>query len=72
MKIAKTFDEKEYKNLSSEIMNNHYLQQFAEKMMELSNRLHEIEDDDVLRDDIDIKDDYLPAIQEFIMNITGL
>ncbi len=72
MKIAKTFDEKEYKNLSSEIMNNHYLQQFAEKMMELSNRLNEIEDDDVLRDDIDIKDDYLPAIQEFIMNITGL
>lgn len=72
MKIAKTFDEKEYKNLSSEIMNNHYLQQFAEKMMELSNRLNEIEDDDVLRDDIDIKEDYLPAIQEFIMNITGL
>jgi len=72
MKIAKTFDEKEYKDLSSEIMNNQYLQQFVEKMMELSNRLNEIEDDDVLRDDIDIKDDYLPAIQEFIMNITGL
>lgn len=40
-------------------------------MMGLSNRLNEIEDDDLFDNALDIKEDYLPAIQEFIMNITG-
>ena len=72
MKVATTFEEKEDRNLPLEITKNEYLNKFADKMMNLSNRLNEIEDDDDFRDDIDIKEDYLPAIQEFIMNITGL
>ena len=72
MKVATTFEEKEDRNLPLEVTKNEYLNKFADKMMNLSNRLNEIEDDDDFRDDIDIKEDYLPAIQEFIMNITGL
>lgn len=72
MKIATTFEEKEDRNLPLEVTKNEYLNKFADKMMNLSNRLNEIEDDDDFRDDLDIKEDYLPAIQEFIMNITGL
>lgn len=72
MKIATKFEEKEDKNLPLEVTKNEYLNKFADKLMSLSNRLNEIEDDDDFRDDLDIKEDYLPAIQEFIMNITGL
>ena len=72
MKIATTFEEKEDRNLPLEVTKNEYLNKFADKLMSLSNRLNEIEDDDDFRDDLDIKEDYLPAIQEFIMNITGL
>lgn len=72
MKIATTFEEKEDRNLPLEVTKNEYLNKFAYKLMSLSNRLNEIEDDDDFRDDLDIKEDYLPAIQEFIMNITGL
>lgn len=72
MKIATKFEEKEDRNLPLEVTKNEYLNKFADKMMYLSNRLNEIEDDDDFRDDLDIKEDYLPAIQEFIMNITGL
>jgi len=72
MKVATTFEEKEDRNLPLEVTKNEYLNKFADKMMNLSNRLNEIEDDDDFRDDLDIKEDYLPAIQEFIMNITGL
>ena len=72
MKVATTFEEKEDRNLPLEVTKNEYLNKFADKMMNLSNRLNEIEDDDDFRDDLDIKEDYLPAVQEFIMNITGL
>lgn len=72
MKVATKFEEKEDRNLPLEVTKNEYLNKFADKMMNLSNRLNEIEDDDDFRDDLDIKEDYLPAIQEFIMNITGL
>ena len=72
MKVATKFEEKEYKNLPLEVTKNEYLNEFADKMMNLSNRLNEIEDDDYFRDDLDIKEDYLPAIQEFILNINGL
>jgi hypothetical protein len=41
-------------------------------MMHLSNRLNQADDNDDFADDIDIKRDYLPAIQEFILNINGL
>ena len=59
---------KEELNLSQ----SKYLNDFAQKLMNLSNRLNEIEDDDYLRDDIDIKEDYLPDIREFIFKVTGL
>ena len=72
MRAATTFEEKEDRNLPLEVTKNEYLNKFADKMMNLSNRLNEIEDDDDFRDDLDIKEDYLPAVQEFIMNITGL
>jgi hypothetical protein len=49
-----------------------YLNEFAQKLMNLSNRLNEVEDDDVFRDDLDIKTDYLPDIREFIFRVTGL
>ena len=72
IKIATNFDEIQEHELSKGIMDNPYLQQFANKMMELSNRLNEIEDveqGDLESDDYDIKEDYLPAIREFILNI---
>lgn len=72
MKVATKFEEKEDRNLPLEVTKNEYLNKFADKMMNLSNRLNEIEDDDDFADDLDIKEDYLPAIQEFIMNINGL
>jgi len=72
MKVATKFEEKEDRNLPLQITKNEYLNKFADKMMHLSNRLNEIEDDDDFADDLDIKKDYLPAIQEFIMNINGL
>ena len=72
MKVANKFEEKEDRKLPLEITKNEYLNKFADKMMHLSNRLNEIKDDDDFRDDLDIKEGYLPAIQEFIMNITGL
>jgi len=72
MRVAKTFEEVEDKKIPQEIFKNEYLNKFANKMMELSNRLNEIDDNDVFADDLDIKKDYLPAIREFILNITGL
>jgi ATP-dependent helicase/DNAse subunit B len=76
IKIAKTFDEIQQHNLSKVILENSYLQQFANKMMELSNRLNEIEqleDEGYIEpDDYDIKEDYLPAIREFIVNIANM
>lgn len=72
IKIAERFDDVKEHPLSPEILGNEYLNKFASKMMLLSNRLNEIEDDEEFRDDYDIKEDYLPAIREFIANITGL
>jgi hypothetical protein len=72
IKIATNFDEIQEHELSKVIIDNPYLQQFANKMMELSNRLNEIEDVEegyIESDDYDIKEDYLPAIREFILNI---
>lgn len=71
MKIARTFKEKESKDLPTEVLRNEYLQAFAQKMVHLSNRLNEVEDDDEYRDDFDIKEEYLPAIQEFFQNMEG-
>lgn len=71
IKIAESFNDVSEHNLSPEILGNEYINKFATKMMKLSNRLNEIEDDE-LRDDFDIKEDYLPALREFILNITGL
>ena len=72
MKVATKFEEKEDRNLPVEVTKNEYINKFADKMMLLSNRLNEIEDNDDFADDLDIKEDYLPAIQEFILNINGL
>jgi hypothetical protein len=72
MKVAETFEQKEIKNLPKEVYANEYLNKFADKMMHLSNRLNQADDNDDFADDIDIKRDYLPAIQEFISNINGL
>ena len=49
-----------------------FIQNFADDMMNLSNRLNEVEDDDTFRDEIDIKKDYLPKIRKFIATTTGL
>jgi len=75
IKIAKTFDEIQEHNISKVILENSYLQQFANKMMELSNRLNEIEEVEIgciEPDDYDIREDYLPAIREFIVNIANM
>ena len=52
------------------IVSNEYLNEFANTMMDLSNRLNEI--DDEFDNAYDIKDNYLPLIQKFIFKITGL
>lgn len=70
-KTANTFDDIQEISLPKEVRNHPYLQAFAERMMKLSNRLNEIEDN-TSRDDYDIQEDYLPAIREFIINFTGL
>lgn len=73
IKIATNFNEIEEYNLPEEVLSNPYLQQFANQMMRLSNRLNEIEECEegyIESDDLDIKEDYLPAIREFILNIT--
>lgn len=72
MKVAEKFDQVTEHNLPEEITSDKYLNAFATKLMDLSNRLNEIDDDDTFDDAIDIKQDYLPAIREFILNITGL
>lgn len=72
MKIANTFEEKTMYSLPKEVIENEYIQKFADKLMGLSNRLNEVDNSDVFDDAFDIKEDYLPAIQEFILNITGL
>ena len=68
MKIAETFEQVEEKKLNLNVVADPYLNAFAEKMMKLSNTLAEDEWVDI----DDIKEDYLPAIREFILNITGL
>ena len=68
MKIAKNFDQIEEKQLDFIIIADPYINAFAQRMMELSDDLNE---DDSLDVD-DIKEKYLPAIREFIFNITGL
>ena len=68
MKVAQTFDEVEEKKLDLNIIAAPYINAFAQKMMEFSNDLNENE---WLNTD-DIKEEYLPAIREFILNITGL
>lgn len=71
-KIATNFKEVKHFNLPAEITNHPYIAAFADKMMTLSNRLNEIEDGDEFNDAADIKEEYLPAIREFIWNTTGL
>ena len=66
-KVAETFDEIEIRQLPESVVHDPYINAFAEKLMHLSNRLNEAG-----RDDWDIAADYLPAIREFIANITGL
>ena len=68
MKVAQTFDEVEEKKLDFNIKADPYINAFAQKMMEFSNDLNENE----WLDTDDIKEEYLPAIREFILNITGL
>lgn len=68
MKVAQTFYEVEEKKLDLNIIADPYINAFAQKMMEFSNDLNENE---WLNTD-DIKEEYLPAIREFILNITGL
>ena len=46
-----------------------YLNNFANKMKLLNNRLHEIDDDDLFDDALDIKEEYLGDIQAFIETI---
>jgi len=68
MRVAQTLDEVEEKKLDFSIISDPYINAFAQKMMELSNDLNENE----WIDADDIKEEYLPAIREFIWNITGL
>ena len=52
-----------------------FIQKFANKMMNLSNRLNEIEDVEegyIESVDFDIKQDYLPIIRDFIYQTTGM
>ena len=70
--MINTFEEIRELNLSQEVRNDKYVQEFANTMMNLSNRLNEITDNDPFDDALDIKDDYLPSIREFIVNTTGL
>lgn len=64
------FKEVEDKNLPHEVISNEYLNSFAQVLMQLSNRLSEVEEGD-FRDDEDLLE-YLPEIRQYILNITGL
>ncbi|MFW5830788.1 MAG: hypothetical protein ACOCVA_00965 [Prolixibacteraceae bacterium] len=68
----KKLEEYERDDVPEEIMNHPFIQQFAQEMMKLSNRLNTIDDNDNFADDLDIKDDYLPKIRKFINITTGL
>lgn len=70
IKVATKFSEKLNHSLPEEITKDEYLNAFADKMMHLSNRLNEV--NHAWDDAADIRDDYMPAIQEFILNINGL
>lgn len=70
VKVATKYSEKINHDLPEQITKDKYLNAFADKMMKLSNRLNEVEHE--FDDAIDIKENYLPAIQEFILNINGL
>ena len=72
MEIANDFSKVKDYNLSKEIKENEYIKKFADRMMDLSNRLNELECGETWRDDEDIYEDYAPCIREFILNITGL
>lgn len=71
MKIANRMEEIEPKELTKEVRECEYIRVFVSKMMSLSNRLNEIDDDDEFNDALDIKENYLPAIQEFIFSVEG-
>ena len=72
MKVAESFKEIKEIKLPIEVVKNEYINAFTDKMMQLSNRLNEINDDAEFDDALDIKEDYLPAMREFIANIVGL
>ena len=74
MKVARKFEEITEYNLPRSITDNEYLNKFASKMMSLSNELDDVEEDIDYNDNelYDLKEKYLPAIREFILNITGL
>lgn len=70
IKIARKFREVEtYQFDVKEFHHNPYLEEFVEQMKRLSNRLNEIEDD--FDDAWDIKEDFHPAIQQFIFTVEG-
>lgn len=58
--------------LTKEIYDNPYLKNFTDKMMLLSNRLNEIGYNDTIDDVLDIKEDFLPFIRDFIYRMNGL
>lgn len=66
------FTEEQLKRYPLAGISEEYLNQFAQKMMHLSNRLNCIEDDAEFADDLDIKEDYLMVIREFIAKTTGM
>ena len=70
IKIAKKFGEIEtYQFDVDEFHLNPYLYEFVEQMKLLSNRLHEVEEQ--FDDAEDIKEDFHPAIQQFIFTVEG-
>ena len=74
MKIATKFQKVNSNLISKEARNDEYINAFCQKLMNLSNRLVEVieDDDNDMRDDADIVEDYLAAIREFIANVSGL
>lgn len=67
IKIARKFGEIEtYQFDVKEFHHNPYIQLFVEEMKLLSNRLNEMEEID---DDFGIKEDFHPAIQQFIFTV---
>lgn len=67
MKVAKNWDDVETGKTTPEVINDPYIKAFADMLMDLSNDAN-----DEHCNSRWVLNEYMPAIREFIANVTGL